>query len=346
MNSKLRVLATIKRQTTDCLPIQLDITDRALYGLSEAWNIRFDDESPRTIFQQHLVFAKQTTLQPNTTSENNEFIDPWGVHWATDMEGAWVLEYPLTQLKDLRDYRATKVLDNIDWEKIKNTISKYNEDYCVVSYQNALLFERAWSLAGFERILLEMYDHPLALEAFLDQITEVQCEIAKRYIELGVHVARTGDDWGSQKGMLFSPSTWRRLIKPRLAAIWSIYQSHGVPIIHHSCGDIRAIIPDLVDLGLDMLNPLQPEAMDIFEIAKQYGQNLSFYGGISAQKTLPYGSPQDIQQEVQQCAQILGKYGGYIIAPSQAITSDVPPENVHALLDAMKIFRTQGSLEL
>jgi len=346
MNPKQRVLATIKRQAADYLPIQLDITDRALIQLAKAWGFILDENTPLTILNQHLVFARQVPSREQPGNNGSGYIDAWGVRWATDNEGAWVLEHPLGRLDDLSKYRPLDVLDNIDWEKVGATINRYGEDYCIVAYQNALLFERAWSLVGFERILFEMYDHPLAVEVFLDAITDVQCAIARRYAELGVHIARTGDDWGSQRGMLFSPTMWRRLIRPRLEAIWHIYQDLGIPIIHHSCGDIRPVISDLVDLGLDVLNPVQPEAMNITEIAEQYGQDLSFYGGISVQNILPYGSPEDIRREVQHCVEILGKYGGYIIAPSQAITSDVPPENVHALLDAMQTYRASGSSAL
>ena len=220
-------------------------------------------------------------------------------------------------------------------ENIKGKVHQYGEEYNVVAYHNALLFERAWSLVGFERLLIEMYDDPKGVEAILDAITETQCEIAQHFVETGIHVARTGDDWGSQKGMLFSPKLWRRFIKPRLKMIWQIYQENGIPIIHHSCGDIQDIVGDLVEMGLDMLNPLQPEAMDLKELVKLYGSQLSFYGGISVQNVLPFGTAADILEAVKECVDTLGKYGGYMIAPSQSITSDVPTSNVNTLLDAM-----------
>lgn len=340
MNRKQRVLSAIRRENTDCLPIQLDLTDRALGQLSKAWGFTIDDNTLQNTLDQHLYFARQIPLHSQAERRPSESMDAWGVRWAADAEGGWVIEHPLAGLDDLRNFRPENVLERIDWDKVSVMIKQVQEQACVASYQNALLFERAWALLGFERFLYEMVDQPLAAEAFLDAITEVQCAIARRYIELGVDVARTGDDWGSQRGLLFSPAMWRRMIKPRLAAIWKIYQEHGIPIIHHSCGAIQPVIGDLVDLGLDVLNPIQPEAMDIAFIAKEYGQQLSFYGGISVQKTLPYGTPEEIRREVRFCVENLGKQGGYIIAPAQAVTSDVPAENVRALFEAMQTYRS------
>lgn len=339
MNRKQRVLSAIRRENTDCLPIQLDITDRALGQLSEAWGFPIEDNTLQSVLDQHLFFARQIPFQTQGDRRKSETVDAWGVRWAADAEGGWVLEHPLAGLDDLRKYHPGNVIDRIDWEKVSGNIKQYQESACVTSYQNALLFERAWSLLGFERLLYEMVDQPLAVETFLDTITEIQCAIARRYIELGIQVARTGDDWGSQRGMLFSPPLWRRMIKPRLETIWKIYQAHGIPIIHHSCGDIKPVIGDLIELGLDVLNPVQPEVMDVSFIAKEYGKHLSFYGGISVQNTLPYGNPEDIHREVKFCVQNLGQYGGYIIAPAQAVTSDIPAENVQALLEAMQTYR-------
>ena len=140
-------------------------------------------------------------------------------------------------------------LQNGLWMGLKATIAKYGDDYFVTSYQRWLLFERACWLRGVENFLTDMIvDRPFA-EWLLDRITEYQVEVARKYIEIGIDCGRTGDDWGSQMGMLFSPDLWRGLIKPRLKKVWDVYHDAGLPVIHHSCGDIRPIIPDLIELG-------------------------------------------------------------------------------------------------
>jgi uroporphyrinogen decarboxylase len=339
VNPKLRTLNAVRRVRQDGLPIQLDVTDRALWELGTRLGFVVSEDAQFNVLRQHLVFARpgvsRRTVDPSVSGTD---IDAWGVPWATDQEGVWVREHPLAMLPDLRAWRAPDVSTGGAWGDVAATVRRYGREFCVVGYQNALLFERAWALRGFERLLLDVADDLSGVEAFCDAIIAEQIRVAERFVSLGIDVARTGDDWGGQQGMLFAPQVWRRLIRPRLQAVWQVYQAHGIPIIHHSCGDIRPILGDLVDLGLDVLHPVQPEAMPLEEIAQRYGSHLSFYGGISEQKVLPFGTPEDITAEVRRCVDLLGKHGGYIIAPSQAIMSDVPPANVRALLDAMVMY--------
>jgi len=343
VNPKSRVLHAIGRRGPGEYPIQLDITDRALQQLGARWGFDPQPESRFTILQNHLVFLRPRALQaPKGGPPGAGQPDAWGVRWATDQEGVWVVEHPLARLDDLRDYVPPDVPSRLLWDEAAEEVHGYAADHCIVGYQHALLFERAWTLRGFEALLMDMVDDLAGVEAFLDAITAVQIRVAERFVAMGIGVARTGDDWGGQHSMLFAPSLWRRLIKPRLRDVWRVYQSRGIPIIHHSCGDIRPILDDLVDLGLEVLNPLQPEAMPLEEVAQRYGPHLSFYGGISEQKVLPFGTPDQVRTEVERCVEVLGKYGGYIIAPSQTITSDVPAENVRALLDTMLMYCRSG----
>lgn len=336
MNEKERVLAAIRHSARDHFPIQLDVTDRTLQRLASDWGFAATEEARLTILRNHLVFAR---LMPRRIRDRSDGppgeVDVWGVRWATDQEGAWVLEHPLACLTDLRRYQPPDVCGAIDWCGVEAIVGRYGDQYCVVGYQNALLFERAWSLVGFERLLLAMHEDLTGVEALLDRITEVQVLVAEQLVASGIAAVRTGDDWGGQQSMLFSPRLWRQLIKPRLARIWQVYRAHHVPIIHHSCGDIRLILDDLAELGLDVLHPVQPEAMPLAELVARYGTQLCFYGGISEQQVLPFGTVDEVQAEARRCVDQLGRCGGYIAAPAQAITSDVPSQNVRALLDTL-----------
>jgi uroporphyrinogen decarboxylase len=176
--------------------------------------------------------------------------------------------------------------------------------------------------------------NPDFVETLLDKITDYQMEIAKRYVQIGIACGRTGDDYGGKTGMLFSPTMWRRFIKPRLKRVWQVYQDAGIPIIHHSCGNIYSIIPDLIELGADILNPIQPDAMDIAKVKEQFGDKLTLYGGISTAGALALGTPQEVEEDVFRTTAILGINGGYIIAPAQGITSEVSIENIEAFRKA------------
>ncbi|MBC7217256.1 MAG: uroporphyrinogen-III decarboxylase-like protein, partial [Candidatus Caldatribacterium sp.] len=132
---------------------------------------------------------------------------------------------------------------------------------------------------------------------------------------------------------------WRRLFKPRLEKIWRVYRESGVVVMHHSCGDVRLVIEDMLDIGLQVLHPVQPHAMSLEELAQKFGERLVFHGGIDTQRLLPFGTPQEVKEAVQRCIETLGKHRKYIIAPSQEIMNEVPTENILALVEAIREYR-------
>ena len=144
-----------------------------------------------------------------------------------------------------------------------------------------------------------------------------------------------GDDFGTQQGLLISPEMWRKYVKTRYKKLISVIKSYGLKYCHHSCGGIRPIIPDLIEIGIDVLHPIQPLAagMNNKELSREFGKELTFYGGIDEQRTLPNGSPEDVKREVRERINTLGKYGGYIVAPSHAFQPDTPMENVIAVYE-------------
>jgi uroporphyrinogen decarboxylase len=136
--------------------------------------------------------------------------------------------------------------------------------------------------------------------------------------------------------MLFSPRTWRALFKPRLERMFAVFREAGLPVILHSDGDIAQILPDLVEIGLTALNPIQPEVLDIRWLKQTFGERLAFYGGVSTQTVLPYGTPAEVHQAARTAMNILASDGtGLLLAPSHRMTADIPVENVVALLEFM-----------
>jgi uroporphyrinogen decarboxylase len=169
----------------------------------------------------------------------------------------------------------------------------------------------------------------------LDRITAIQLVLIHRFIELGVDGGYFGDDYGAQKGLLFSPATWRQLFKPRLARLFTPFLACGLPILMHSDGQIQKILPDLVEIGLTTLNPVQPEVLDHAWLYQHFHDSLSFFGGVSTQTVLPQGEPGEVRAAVEKCAQELAPgRTGLIIAPSHRMMADIPLENVAAMLAA------------
>ena len=165
----------------------------------------------------------------------------------------------------------------------RENIGRLGGEYFIAPNLGMCLFERAWSLRGFDTLLLDMADRPEWVEELLDRITDIQVRLATRFVELGVDGGYFGDDYGAQRSMLFSPRWWRRFMKPRLARMFSVFTDAGLPVILHSDGDIKAILPDLIEIGVTTLNPVQPEVLEHEWLAREYGDRLSFYGGISTQ---------------------------------------------------------------
>jgi uroporphyrinogen decarboxylase len=145
-----------------------------------------------------------------------------------------------------------------------------------------------------------------------------------------------GDDWGSQQGLIMGPRLWDAFIRPRVRDMYQAVRARGKYVFIHSCGKVQSLFPALIDCGLHCFNPFQPEVMDAFDMKRRYGARLSFYGGISTQKTLPYGTPGQVREEVRRLLHEVGKDGGYIAAPSHAIPGDAKAENIAAMIEVLR----------
>ena len=184
---------------------------------------------------------------------------------------------------------------------------------------------------------MDMAADPGYTEALLDRITDIQLRLIHRFLDLGMDGGYFGDDYGAQKNLLFSPAMWRRYIKPRLARMFAPFRERGLPVLMHSDGQIDKILPDLVEIGLTTLNPVQPEVLDHAWLEKPFTGKLAFYGGVSTQTVLPNGTPQEVHKAVEQAiATLAPNRTGLLIAPSHRMMTDIPMANVQAMLDAFR----------
>ena len=162
--------------------------------------------------------------------------------------------------------------------------------------------------------------------------------MARKVVAAGFKCGHTGDDFGSQSRPLMSLATWRRFFKPRWARVWRVFKEAGLPVIHHSCGHVTDLIPDMIDVGLDVLEPVQP-VMDLAYLKREFGKQITFWGGIDTQHVLPYGTPEEVRSHASDVIRTLGRGGGLIIAPSQEIMPDVPAANIVALVETIRALR-------
>lgn len=197
------------------------------------------------------------------------------------------------------------------------------------------VFERSHGIVGLTNLMLYAAAEPEMLEIVLDKVVDYKLKVAHKYVEMGFKVCHHGDDFGIQTGTMFSPDMIRRMFLPRLRKIFKVYKDAGIKVMYHSCGNITAILPDLIEAGVDILEPVQP-CMDFEFLKREYGKYLVFMGGIDTQFVLPYASPDEVRAHVRQVVRTLGRDGGYIIAPSQEIMNDVPIENIVAMIQTIR----------
>lgn len=196
-------------------------------------------------------------------------------------------------------------------------------------------FEKANNARSIENFLADMAGDPVFAQKLLDRIIEKNMVMLDNFLGCPeIDGVLLGSDWGSQVDLLMSPDTWEAMIRPGEQREYDLIHSFGKDVWVHSCGNIVKAIPSLIEMGLDVLNPVQPECMDLDGLKNDHGDNLAFWGGISTQKALPYGTADEVREEVRRVRDLMSKNGGYILAPAQQIQADVPIENILALIDA------------
>lgn len=194
------------------------------------------------------------------------------------------------------------------------------------------LFERAWTLRGIENLYLDFHDHPQFVRTLLDRIAAYNLAQVQEALRYDIDAVYFGDDWGQQRGLLMGYPLWREFIHPVLARLYGAVRAAGRRVIIHSCGDVDELFDDLIELGVDCFNPFQPEVMDVDALLPRYRGRLSFWGGLSTQRVLPYGTPEEVRRATARLLE-LGRAGGLVLSPSHAVEGDVPLENMLAFID-------------
>lgn len=202
----------------------------------------------------------------------------------------------------------------------------------------------AYRLHGFERFLLGLALKPRLMKALVDRMTDVYLELNQACFEAlkgKLDVWFFGNDFGSQGGLLLGRGMWQEIFAGNIARLTTLAHSYGLAVMMHSCGAIAEIIPDLIEAGVDILDPIQVTAkgMDPESLAERFGGRIVFHGGIDTQDVLPFGTPEAVAAHTRQVAGILGGTGGYILAPSQVLGPDVPTENIVAMYEAARTRR-------
>ncbi|MCD6350634.1 MAG: hypothetical protein J7M26_00835 [Armatimonadetes bacterium] len=248
--------------------------------------------------------------------------------------------YPLEDAGSLADYEAYPWPDFTPrrrHEHLEQAVGALQTEGWYVSGGVGHIFEHAWQIRSMDKLFEDMVERPEMAAFLLDKLTEDRAFQARRYAEAGCDCISCGDDVGMQDRMMMSPAMWREWFKPRWAYVWQVAKKTNpdVQIWYHSDGYIEPIIPDLIEMGLEILNPVQPECMDPVSLKRRYGDRLAFWGCVGTQTVMPFGTPDDVRAAVRHLIQTVGEGGGLLLAPTHVLEPDVPWENILAFFQAV-----------
>ncbi len=263
---------------------------------------------------------------------NDRVRDVFGVVWdrSVDRDIGIVSEYRLTA-PTLDGYTFPDPLDERFFEDIPARIETHPERFRLFRIGFSL-YERAWTLRGMENLMMDFYDNPAFVRELLNAIADYNIAQVEKAVTYDIDAVYFGDDWGQQRGLQMGPDTWHEFVYPVLMRMYAAVRDAGKYVFIHSCGDVDELFDDLVDIGLNCFNPFQPEVMDTEALLQQYRGRLTFHGGLSTQRTLPYGSVEDVRAETRRLL-ALGAEGSYILSPAHSVEGDVPLDNMLAFIE-------------
>jgi uroporphyrinogen decarboxylase len=270
-------------------------------------------------------------------------LDEWGVGWrlvpyTTPFgEGHYpeVVSHPLADAAALAGYRAPDPDREQLYAHATHTLFSYQDDYWIAGVTIATIFDTAWALRGLERLLMDFVVDPELADAILEIPYRYHRAAAQRLTRMGVDMIVLGDDIAHAGGLLMSPKHWRRFLKPRLAELISTLRALNprLKVAYHSDGNVQQIVPELIEIGVDVLHPVQPSAMDVETFKRRYGRALSLWGTLDDQQTLPFGSEAHVRRELRARIRSLGRGGGLILGPTHHLGLDIPPRNLWAMIE-------------
>jgi uroporphyrinogen decarboxylase len=353
MNRRDRVLAAIRHEQSDFVPYNFHGSAGVYAALRQHYGFP-DNQKLVEFIGNHLIkvgsdfnvnpWAQDIQVQslpsggPLITSldtQSGMHTDEFGCVWNRSGGMPYPVAYPLE--KDppkLSTYKMPDPTHPGRFDADQKVVEQYKGKVFLFGKLGMAMFERAWSIRGVEQLMMDMITRPDFVEELLDRILyEWNLPIIDQQIALGVDGFYFADDWGSQTGLLFSPKLWRRMIKPRMAICYQRAKEKGLVVGQHSDGNVLDILPDLIEIGMDIFNPVDPAVYDPYILKQRFGDKLTLYGGINVKQTLPLGSPQQVRAEMLERAERLGRGGGYILQSSHTMLEDIPLANMVAYVE-------------
>jgi uroporphyrinogen decarboxylase len=331
MTPRQRVLDSLEHRQPDRTPYHLTFTAPA----REAMKSFYGDPDFEASLGNCLAVLRTRLPERELPGRPGVWEDEFGVQWdrRVDPDIGTVCNRRITP-ETLGGYRFPDPRAPKRFARFPEALREKGERFALATLAFTL-FERAWTLAGMEELLAAMVIDKGFAHSLFDRILEYDLQVVRQALRFEVDGVRFGDDWGGQRGLLMGPGLWREFIKPRVAQLYGLVKAAGKRVFIHSCGKVEELFPELIQLGVDVFNPFQPEVMDVEAMKRRYGGSLTFFGGISTQRTLPYGTVAEVKQEVRRLLDRVGRQGGYIAAPAHDVPKDARPENVAAMIEVL-----------
>lgn len=334
--SRQRVMDAIEHRAPDRIPHTLYVDDdlRARLkrdechdALAEIAAVERDNDTVRILWDiEHQRLDART------------FYDSFGVRWARGDVNAYFFEDPPMNRPDPSMLPRIKLLPDSEARRIRDIRSKNPDRF--IYYQFTMTFgERMWAMRGFNQYLMDLLEEPRFVHEALDILMQMHFCAIDELAKLPIDGVTFGDDFGSQRGLMISPELFREFFKPRLRQMYGRVAAHGLVVGAHSDGDNLPIIPDLIEIGLQVFHPVQPECMDLRTLKREFGKDLTFRGGIGVQRSISTGTADQVKAEVFESARALGSAGGYLMESCKPLPPETPVANVLAFLDAIRAAR-------
>ena len=339
---KLRdiVLEQLHHHETEVVPYSLKFDDE---GVDLRLDAHFDSPAWRERLEPFFITCGQTNARREEHVSDTHVRDAYGAVWRTDLR-PWHLEETPLKVPSFEgyDFPTIETIANPHLEETaKKMLHDYPDSFALLELgmdsRVGGLWESCWMMRGFENAMMDCVAEVDFFEELLDRLMDLflaQVDLCKNIPADGFFLF---DDWGDQRGVMIGPERWRKFFKPRYARIYEEIHAQGKYIISHCCGSPADLMPDIIEIGLDVLESVQPEAkgMNPYNLKKKWGEKISFWGGLGSQSTIPWGTPAEIHAEVRKLRREMGKGGGYVLAPAKALQPETTIENAIAVLDAL-----------
>lgn len=336
MTKKERVIAVIDGKMPDKTPYFIDLTRKGKTKVAEYYKIDFD--SVQKTIGNSMLFLKYTGPEGFVAEKVGENLikDEFGVTW--DMEGRrdigdWgMVDHPIKNM-EIGGYKFPSGKKKGRFVESDKVVSQ--NPGCFNLLQMPGIFDRAWETTGIQDLLMGMALDQEFTDRMLDMALEFNLGVIEQIPDY-MDGIRFVEDWGTQNTLMMGLKFWRRYLKPRLKEMYQACRKKGCSVFIHSCGNISEVFPDIIEMGVDVVDPIQPEVMDIKFLKKEYGKDIVLFGGIGCQSTIPLGTAEQVIKEAKERFSMLSEGGKYIFGPSGAIPTETPIENIITLIEFCK----------